>query len=130
MRSTFALLLALVACDQPAISAPAAGPRAGLYSGPSPEHPGLIQVELYPDQTAIIRRVITLHLPPAETETLRTRLTAQCFEPAPSSLERCLVATSSTSITVTSKQSGKPVRLPWRAKLEGATAPAAKSRSR
>lgn len=138
MRIAVALVLALVACVQPAVSAPpaaprtgpSAGPRPGLYSGTSPEHPGLVQVELYPDQTAIIRRVVTLHLPPAETETLRTRLTSGCFEPAPRSIERCLITTSSTSITVTSKQSGKPVVLPWQVALDGATAPPARSRSR
>lgn len=130
MRSTIPLLVALVACHQHAVGAAPDGPRPGLYSGSSPEHPGLIQVELYPDQTAIIRRVVTLHLPPAETETLRTRLDARCFAPAPSSIDRCLAGTSSTSITVISKQSGKAVRLPWKVELEGATAPAAQSRSR
>ncbi len=129
--SAAALALALLAYDRTATSAPPAEtPRPGLYSGRAPEHPGLIQVELYADQTAIIRRVITIHLPPAETETLRTKLDAGCFEPTPRSLARCLVATSSASITVTSAQSGKAVRLPWTAKLDGRTAPEARARSR
>lgn len=115
---------------QPRPSPAGAPPRPGVYTGRAPEHPGLLSLELYPDQTAILRRVVTLHLPPVETETLRVTLTAGCLAPAPRSVAPCLVATSSASITVTSLQSKQAVQLQWRAEVRDPTAPAARTKSR
>lgn len=68
-------------------------PAAAIYTGQL-ESSGFIQLEVYPDRTAIFRRVVTLHLPPAELETVRVKLVQKknglCLEPAPRSVAPCL----------------------------------------
>ena len=122
----FVPLLLCLACTTRAGGAPEI--RPGVYSGPAPDHIGFLQIELYPDGTAIFRRVVTMHLPPAELETKRVSFAAKCVEPAPETIERCAVGTSSVSITIVAKPGGQRVRLEWKAEVEAATAPEAKSK--
>lgn len=101
----------------------------GVYSGPAPDHVGSLILEVYPDQSAIFRRVVSIHLPPAELETKRVQIKSSCFDPAPSTIERCAVATSSATITVVNKPGGQKVVLKRGAAVSGKTAPEAKPKS-
>lgn len=114
-----ALLAALIAAPEP-----------GVYSAPAPDHVGSLIVELYPDRTAIVRRVVSVHLPPAELETLRVAIDREgCWAPAPRTLDRCLIEQRARELVVVSLPGKEKVTLTWRAAVEGATAPSAKPKS-
>lgn len=69
----------------------------GLYSGPTHRPHGLLQLEVGADGKGHFRRVVSIHLPPAEIENKDVTLTITketvCLAPAPSQIEKCLKRT-------------------------------------
>ena len=69
----------------------------GLYSGATHEPHGLLQLEVRGDGKGHFRRVVSIHLPPAEIEKKDVTLTVTkdtvCLAPAPSQIEKCLKRT-------------------------------------
>ena len=69
----------------------------GLYTAATTAPHGLVQLEVRANDKGHVRRVISIHLPPAEIENLEVALTvtneAVCLEPAPSAIEKCLKRT-------------------------------------
>ncbi len=75
-----------------------AGPAPGLYSAAFTHRHGLLQLEVKANGEGHLRQVVSLHLPPAEIESLDVKLTEKggqlCLSPAPATVEPCLKITA------------------------------------
>lgn len=68
----------------------------GYYSGSLPDRPAFLQLRVT-GATGVFKQVITVHLPPAEVESVEVKLVVTasrvCLSPAPRSIEPCLKRT-------------------------------------
>lgn len=88
----------------PAVPALMIALAPGLYSGATRQPHGLVQLEVGADGKGHFRRVISIHLPPAEIENKDVAVTVTketvCLAPPPSSIEKCLKRTPKGLVAV------------------------------
>ena len=76
----------------------------GLYTGATRQPHGLVQLEIGANGKGHFRRVISIHLPPAEIENRDVTLTVTketvCLAPAPTAIEKCLKRTPKGLVAV------------------------------
>jgi hypothetical protein len=83
----------------------------GLYSGATRQPHGLIQLEVGANGKGRFRQVISIHLPPAEIESIDVTLTVTkdtvCLSPAPGAIEKCLRRTKDGLVAVLSENNAE-----------------------